>query len=423
MMKAGKMADLLNVDAALERILAQIEPLQAEDVTLTEAFGRVLAETVTADADWPPFASAAVDGYAVRAEDVAQARPEQPVRLAVSLDIWAGRVAERPLGVGEAARIMTGAPVPEGATAVVMVEDTDAAWGDDPKAASLEQVAIYQAAQAGQNIRPSGENARMGQALLAQGRVLRPVDVGLLASLGRASVGVYERARVAILSTGDELLEAGQPLEAGKIYDANRYALEGLVREAGGAVLPLPIARDRVESVREVFQAALAAHPHMIISTAGVSVGVADVVRLVLDELGQVSLWRINLRPGKPLTFGYVRGLGGHVPFFGLPGNPVSALVTFDVLVKPALLRMMGRQDKPRYAQAIAGERMTSDGRRSYLRVRLHEEQGRLVAYSTGTQSSGALMSMVLADALLIVPEDVLVIEPGAEVQVKYLSE
>jgi len=360
----------------------------------------------------------------VRLEDVATAQPQHPVRLVVSMDILAGQTAQRALQAGEAARMMTGAPVPQGADAVVMVEDTDASWGNDPGAPSPAEVSVYRAAQVGQNIRPKGENVRAGQILLGPGHVLRPVDVALLAMMGWVRVRVYQRARVAIISTGDELLEPGQPLSEGKIYDANRYALEGLAREMGAQVLPrLPIARDSVESVRKVFQQALASRPHVVISTAGVSVGAADVVRLVLDDLGQVGLWRINLRPGKPLTFGHLRAGERSVPFFGLPGNPVSALVTFDVLVKPALLRMMGREDRPRYALALAGERMTSDGRRSYLRVILREEQGRLVAYPTGTQSSGALMSMVMADALMIVPEDVLVIERGAEVQVKYLSE
>lgn len=424
MMKADEMAELLNVDTALERILAQIDRLPDEEVSLDEAYGRVLAEEIIAEADWPPFATSAVDGYAVRLQDVTTAQPQQPVRLVVNQEILAGQTPQRALQAGEAARIMTGAPVPQGAEAVVMVEDTDAGWGNNPAAPSPAEVAIYQAAQAGQNIRPRGENVRAGQELLARGQVLRPVDVALLATIGRISVRAYQRARVAIISTGDELLEPGQPLSEGKIYDANRYALEGLLREIGAQTLPrLPIARDHVESVREVFQQALALRPHVIISTAGVSVGAADVVRLVLDELGRVGLWRVNLRPGKPLTFGHLRGVNELVPFFGLPGNPVSALVTFDVLVKPALLRMMGREDKTRYSLAIAGERMTSDGRRSYLRVRLREEQGRVVAYLTGTQSSGALVSMVMADALMIVPEDVLVIERGTEVQVKYLSE
>ncbi|MDW8170978.1 MAG: molybdopterin molybdotransferase MoeA [Anaerolineae bacterium] len=418
------MAELLNVDTALERILAQAVLLPDEEVSLTEAYGRVLAEKISAEDDWPPFDCSAVDGYAVRSEDVATAQPQQPVRLVVSLDVLAGQAAQRDLQAGEAARIMTGAPVPRGADAVIMVEDTNAGWGNNPSAPSPTEIAVYRAAQVGQNIRPKGENVHAGQALLSPGRVLRPVDVALLATMGLVAVRVHQRARVAIISTGDELLEPGQALSEGKIYDANRYALEGLVREIGGIALSrLPIARDRVESVREVFRQALALRPHVIISTAGVSVGAADVVRLVLDELGQVDLWRVNLRPGKPLTFGHLRGMDGLVSFFGLPGNPVSALVTFDVLVKPALLRMMGRQDKPRYALAIAGERMTSDGRRSYLRVRLRKEQGHIVAYSTGTQSSGALVSMVMADALMIIPEDVLVIERGTEVQVKYLNE
>ncbi len=411
------MADLFSVEDALNHILSKIHPLPAEVMPLTQGLGRVLADEVVSDINLPPFANSSMDGFAVRAADIQAASDAAPARLRVVMDIPAGAVPQAAIQPGEAARIMTGAPVPAGADAVVPVEDTDSGWQAGTDIALQESVGIRRATQPGANIRPAGEDVAVGQVVLQAGTVLRPQDLGILAALGRAQPDVVQQPRVAIVSTGDELVDASEPLAPGKIRDVNSHTIAGLVTHYGGIPLRQPTARDTLEAVRAMFRAALDQQPDMIISTAGVSVGTYDVVRTVLDELGEVQFWRVNVRPGKPLAFGQVEG----VPFFGLPGNPVSAMVTFDVFVRPALLRMQRRTDEAETITAITGEALRSDGRRSYLRVRLTRQNGQIIAQTTGTQSSGALMSMVLADGLLIIPEDVTDVPAGTALPVRLL--
>jgi molybdopterin molybdotransferase len=406
-------ADLLNVDEAVRQILQKITPIDEENISFMQGFGRILAENVVSEVDLPPFANSSVDGYAVRSDDLVQI----PTTLQVVLDIPAGSFPQRRIQPGEAARIMTGAPIPEGADAVIMVEDTDSEWqlgGEAPRS-----VEIRKKARPGENVRPIGENVRQGQQVLRRGMILRPQDIGMLASIGQTQVKVARSPRIAILTTGDELVAADEPLSPGKIRDANSYMLAALVIQYGGIPLVQPIAPDRLEAVRTLFQNTLAQKPDMVVSTAGVSVGAADYVRTVLDELGEINFWRINLRPGKPLAFGLLDQ--GRVPFFGLPGNPVSAMVTFDVIVRPALFRMQGRVDTPETVMAVIDRDVPSDGRRSYIRVTLSRENGKIIARETGTQSSGALMSMVLADGLMIIPEGVTLVKSGTEVTVRLL--
>lgn len=411
------MSDLLNVDEALSRILAHFQPLAAESVPLADALERVLAQDIHAQINLPPYANSSMDGYAVRAADTRGASRDSPARLNVTMDIPAGKTPTAGLASGQAARIMTGAPMPDGADAVIPVEDTDGGWtrGD----ASLpEIVGVFRELDSGAYVRPAGEDIRTGDHVLSAGTRLRPQEIGILAALGQAEVVVYRRPRVAILSNGSELVEVDQPLTPGKIRDVNGYTLAGLVRENGGEPLRAPIAPDTPEAIRAQFRAALDSKPDMIVSSAGVSVGAADFIHDILGELGEVGFWRINLRPGKPLTFGHLEG----VPFFGLPGNPVSTMVTFEVLVRPALLRLLGMDATVSVVHARTAEAMKSDGRRSFIRVKLARRDGELYASSTGTQSSGALMSMVLADGLLIIPEDVREIAAGEALPVRLLK-
>lgn len=411
---------LYSVDEALERILKHFAPLPKEYVHLEEAFGRILAEPIQAAYDLPPFANSGLDGYAVRAADIAAASAEQPVCLPVSGDIPAGSFPERPLPAHTAMRIMTGAPLPEGADAVVPVEQTN----DAPSRFALnsplpQQVLIRAAVPVGNGVRPAGEDVRAGASVLEAGRRLRAADIGILAGLGVAQVPVVRRPVVAILSTGDELLPPHLPLAKGKIHDMNGMALCASVQSLGGVPRFLGIAPDSVEAVYSRLEAA--AQADVIISTAGVSVGALDVVKEAITRRGTLSLWRVNIRPGKPLAF----GMFGAVPFFGLPGNPVSALVTFDVFVRPALLRLLGSAEA-QTPQAIAevAEAMTSDGRRTYARVRLRRQpDGRLLAYSTGTQSSGAISSLVNADGLLIIPEGMREVPVGARLPVRLFDQ
>lgn len=375
----------------------------------------MLAEDIISSIDIPPFANSSMDGFAVRAADVTNATADTPTRLNVVMDIPAGASPSGRIEAGQAARIMTGAPLPQGADAVIPVEDTDHAYAQDGTAPLPEHVRLFRAVRTGDSVRAAGEDIATGQHVLTAGTMLRPQELGVLAALGYPNVPVVRRPVVAIVSTGDELVQVDEPLAPGKIRDSNSYTIAGLVRSYGGVPLRLPIARDSVEAVRARFQEALDAQPDLILSSAGVSAGTFDVVRTVLAELGQVDFWKINLRPGKPLAYGNLRG----VPFFGLPGNPVSAMVTFDVFVRPVLLRLSRRPDRWPTARAVVSEPFKSDGRRSYLRVTLRREAGRLVATTTGTQSSGALTSMVLADALLIVPEGVTDVAAGSELEVR----
>ncbi len=418
-MKGSALADLLNVDLALEHILSAFHPLPAESVSITEAQGRVLADDILSTINLPPFPNSSMDGYAVRAEDVQGASSDNPIPLRVVMDIPAGTAPSGAVQPGEAARIMTGAPMPEGANAVVPVEQTDSNWRAGTDITLSDEVRIYHSAGTGSNVRPAGEDVAAGQLVLSAGTTLRPQDVGILAALGQATIPVIRQPRVAIVSTGDELVDVSEPLAPGQIRDSNSHAIAGFVRQYGGIPLRQPIARDKLEAVRDMFQQVLAQKPDFIISSAGVSVGTFDVVRTVLDELGEVQFWRVNVRPGKPLAFGQIQG----IPFFGLPGNPVSALVTFDIFVRPALHRLLRQSDDAETIRALTGEDLQSDGRRSYLRVRLFRENGQVIARTTGTQSSGALMSMVKADGLLIIPENVTFVPAGTELPVRLLRQ
>ncbi len=408
------MPPLLNVDTALANILANMKTLPAETVSLPESHNRVIAEDIVSPIDLPPFDNSAMDGYAIRYGDSAAADRANPATLSVAMDILAGSAPDGSLESGQAARIMTGAPVPAGATAVIPVEDTDDDWSKGEDSPLPAEVRLYRQLAAGENIRRAGENIAAGATVMAAGTVIGPAEIGMLAGIGCPRVDVIRQPKVAILSSGDELVDIYDELTPGKIRDTNGYTLAGLIRQAGGIPIRLPIAKDSLDSIRALYRRALEINPDLLISTAGVSVGAADLVREVMNELGDIDFWRINMRPGKPLAYGTIQG----VPFFGLPGNPVSTMVTFEILVKPALAKIAGRPFKRETVKAITAGTLKSDGRRSYNRVILSQENGRIMAQTTGIQSSGALMSMVKADGLAIIPEGVMEAPPGSELNV-----
>lgn len=410
------MSKLLNLDVAIARILERFECLPPETLPLPETLNRVLAEDLISDIQLPPFDNSAMDGFAIQAADSHNASNETPVTLKLVMDIPAGVFPQQKLEAGQAARIMTGAPIPDGADAIIPVEDTDVDFSDLDKPMP-ETVALHKQVEKGAEIRFAGENIDVGQTILSSGTVIRPAEIGMLASLGHSNVAVVRKPKIVIVGTGDELVGIDEDLAPGKIRDSNSYTLSALARQDGAEAIRLPIAPDNPDAIRKLFQNALAQNPDLIISSAGVSVGAADYVRSIIEELGEIGFWRINIRPGKPLAFGRI----ADVPFFGLPGNPVSAMVTYDVLVRPALLKMGGRQDNSQYIEAITGEVMRSDGRRTFARVQIERENGQFVAYATGTQSSGALVSMVKADGLLIIPENNRLIETGTKLKVKLL--
>jgi molybdopterin molybdotransferase len=382
---------VLTVEDARERILSRISPLGIERVEIMGALGRVLAEPIVARATIPPWPNSSMDGYALRAQDT----NGKPVELAVVGRIIAGAMPSRALGAGESMRIFTGAPLPEGADAVVPQEDV---------AASGDRVTVRGRIAPGAYVRPAGEDVRAGDVVVKPGGVIGAAEVGLLATLGYAQVRVYRRPRVAILSTGNELADLGSQPGPAQIPNTNTYSLMAQVIEAGGEPVNVGVAPDQLEAITERVRWGLAASD-VLVTSAGVSVGELDLVREALERGGvELHLWQVSMRPGKPITF----GTRGDRPVFGLPGNPVSAMVTFELFVRPALRRMAGAEmiDRPRL-RARALERIANPGsRRGYLRVTLSAGADGYGARLTGEQGSAILRSMVLADGLAIVGPD-----------------
>ncbi len=386
------MREGLSVEEARRFVLDAAEPLGAETVPAAEALGRVLAEPVRSGRTLPPEDNSAMDGYAVRAADVAA----PPAELPVVYEVPAGGHAPRPLAPGEAARIFTGAPVPPGSDAVVRQEDTERT-GD--------RVRIDVGVPAGENVRRAGEDVAAGDEVFVAGERLRPAHLGMIASLGRTQLAVHRRPRVALLSGGDELVEPDGDVTGGKIVSSNSYTLAAQCREIGAEPRYLGIARDEPADIERRLRAGLACDA--LVSSAGVSVGDRDHVRSVLEALGcKLEFWGVRVKPGYPFVFGrFADGRGPLV--FGLPGNPVSAMVTFELLVRPVLLRLAGWSalDRP-VLDVVLGETLTKKaGRAHYVRVRLERREGRVVARTTGNQSSGVLRSMARAHGLLVFPE------------------
>jgi molybdopterin molybdotransferase len=390
----------LSVDEALDRILARVRPLAPISMDLLDALGATLAEDVVADRDVPPFRNSAMDGYAVRAADVGTA----PVTLRVIGEIAAGSVPAGTIRAGEAMRIMTGAPLPDGSDTIVRVEDTDN---------RTDTVTITAATKPGTSVRAAGEDLRRGETVLRTGTVLRAAEIGVLATLGRMSVTVVPAARVAVLSTGDELVELDAPLGPGQIRDANRYSLASAARAMGATPIPLGIVRDTADDLRRALRDA-AARADVIVTSGGVSVGDHDHVKPVVDELGSMDFWSIAIRPGRPLAFGEIEG----TLIFGLPGNPVSSLLGFELFVRPALLKMAGRRllHRPRVTATLDDTLDTPPGLRFFARGMYDPQAG--TVRTTGPQGSGILRSMALANAFIDVPETIQHLDRGATVTV-----
>ena len=413
----------LSVDDALERILRGFTPLPARHTPLAEALGLVAAEDVLARDNVPGFDNSAYDGYAVRAADLAQASADTPAQLRVVDEIPAGRVSPLTLQPGEAARIMTGAPVPAGADTVVPFEDTDRTdWGylgTDPASSMSDRrvVAVLERAGPGENVRPAGGDIQAGSVVIKAGRRLGPAEIGVLGSVGVTTVRAHPRASAAIIPTGDEIVEIDAGIRPGQVRNSNAWALEAATRTLGARPNRLPITGDTVEAL----QAALTtgAESDVIVTIGGVSMGDFDLVTNVLGSEGRMDFWQINMRPGKPLAFGYVHG----TPVIGLPGNPVSSIVCFALFVRPALLRLMGHRDltHPR-VRAVAGERLRSaQGKRTFLRAQLRRRNGQLICTSAGDQSSYRMSSLVAGNGLAVLLEDQ-TIEPGERVDVLALD-
>jgi len=419
---------MISVEEALTRILNYVDVLPAEDVVLVDALGQVLDEEITAGFNIPPLDNTAMDGYAVRAGDTAGAAPDSPVQLRVIGEVAAGYEFAGRVEFGTAVRIMTGAPIPAGADAVVPFEETDEPFDRAPERSQKLDVAVqvFKTARPGANIRRSSEDLKAGEVVVRPGTVLRPSEIGVIASVGRATVRVIRRPVVAVLSTGDELLEPGEERSGARIYDSNAHSVASLVRRYGGVPRLLGIAKDTVEALTVKIHEGLDAD--MLITSAGVSRGDYDVVKDVLAREGEIDFWTVAMKPGKPLAFGcfYPEGLGGRrVPHIGLPGNPVSSMVAFELFGRPAMMKMMGKRDwrRPRL-RAVAEDtiRNVADPRVFYARCVVTERGGKYYARLTGEQGSGMLTSMMRANALTVIPPEVDVVQPGEEIDVIMLD-
>lgn len=425
----------VTVAQAWDAIMANFAPLEPIPVPLPESLGLVLAEDVYSDIDLPPFDNSAMDGYAVQANDTVGALLAAPISLHVVGYIPAG-AAPGPDDIVRphtAIRIMTGAPIPPGADAVVRFEDTSEGRALNttqlqPQNARAEPIAvsnnvlIYASVKPGDSLRSAGEDVRQGELVLQKGTPIRPAEIGVLAAVGKATVAVHRRPRVAILATGDELVDVDQKPGSGQIRNSNSYAIAAQVTAWGAIAYNLGIARDNLQDLTARIHQALDLHPDLLITSAGVSVGDYDIVKDVLMSLGTISMWQVRMKPGKPLAFGHLGS--DNIPFLGLPGNPVSSMVNMELFGRPAIMKMLG---KPRIRRPIITARAAeplenSSGREHYIRGIITKEDGQYRACTTGGQGSNLLTSMSKANALLIIDEGTQTIAKGEQVQALMLD-
>ncbi|MFL5760361.1 MAG: gephyrin-like molybdotransferase Glp [Thermomicrobiales bacterium] len=411
---------MLDVDQACEEILSSFAPLPAIDVAISDALGLNLAEEVIADVSVPPFTNSAMDGYAVRSTDTSGASGNNPIRLRVIGELAAGYPSTKSVEPGTAVRIMTGAPLPEGADAVVRFEETDEpVRGLQNLRTESETITIHHAAKRFDNVRLAGEDVLAGRVILGHGTRIRPAEIGILASLNKRTVSVHRRPLIAILSTGDEVVDLGRDLQPGQIRNSNSYTLAAMVERYGGVPQLLGVACDSTRDLQKRLQGG--AKADMIVTSGGVSLGDYDVVKDVLAANGTIAIWQVRMKPGKPLAFGR---LGGQ-PLLGLPGNPVAAAVSFEQFGRPAILKMLGRADlEIPCVHATLTERIDNRGhRRHFVRARVEcDGNSRYTVRSAGNQGAGVLSSLARANGLLVIPEEIDVAEPGMVLPVQMID-
>ena len=414
--------DMLSVEEAYERIMSSFTPLEPVATPILDTLGHVLAEDIRSPLDLPPMANSGMDGYAVRRDDIINASPDQPRQLKVIGLVAAGQLPSQTVTSGTAVRIMTGAPVPDGADTVVPFEETDEV--QRRKAGlPLEEVAILADLPFGSNVRPAGEDVGKGQLVLETGTLIRPAEVGVMASLGMERARVTRSPVVSILATGDELVPMGEALEGGKIYDSNSFTVAASVIACGGIPKPLGIAKDDLGDLHRKLEAV--ADSDLVITSAGVSKGDYDIVKDVLTQRGDINFWSVRMRPAKPLAFGHLKSDNGKlVPMLGLPGNPVSAMVAFEMFARPAIRAMLGRKPRPRptVEGVLTGPIYNADGRRVYARVEVRWRDGTYYASPTGPQGSNILTSMSRANGLAICPENLSSKKAGERVRIIMLD-
>lgn len=419
---------MLTVEEAIEKILEKVDILETESVPILDTLGQVLDEDIHSEINVPPLDNSAMDGYAVRADDTGGASETSPRVLRVIDTVLAGSISDEEVVTGTTIRIMTGAPLPKGADSVVQFENTDETKRrTSPDEDTPSEIGILSEATPGLNVRKAGEDILKGTTVLRKGAIIRPGEIGLIASLGYTEVKVIRRPMVAVLSTGNELVETGQALPEGKIYDSNAYSIASLVKRYGCIPKVLGIARDdEAELVSKLNQAQDA---DMILTTGGVSMGDYDMVKDILARDGEMVFWKVRVKPGKPLVFGKIQGKGRdgqprNIPHLGLPGNAVSCMVSFELFVRPALLKMMGKKNftKPAVEAILEEDVKNNAGRRIYDRAIVEKRHGHYYARLTGPQGSGILTSMSLANGLVLIPEEKKVVKKGETVQTLMLD-
>jgi molybdopterin molybdotransferase len=421
------MYNVISVEQALEKVLNNISVLGEEERPILESAGQVLAEDIRSGIDVPPLDNSAMDGYAVKAADLKGASIEKPRILKVIDMVIAGGIPQKTLETGTAIRIMTGAPTPAGADTVVAFEDTDETERVASSGKTPTEIGIRIEEKFGSNIRKAGESVSKGALVLSQGAVIRPSEIGVLASMGKDRVRVIRRPLVAILATGDELTPLGEPLAEGKIYNSNTYSVAAQVQRDGGIPKLLGIALDNEASVVNKINQGLDAD--LLVTIGGVSMGDYDVVKNVLAKQGEIVFWRVRSKPGKPLAFGTIKKVEDGVvtrgiPHLGLAGNAVSSMVNYELFVRPSILKMMGKKNfsKPIIEAIIEDKIINDDGRRVFARVIVEKRNGEYYARLTGPQGSGILTSMILANGLAIVPEEKSQVVRGDRLQVMMLD-
>ncbi len=407
---------MINVKKALSIILKSISPLGTEEVSLLNGLDRIIACDVRANCDLPPFDNSAMDGYALKAKDSKGATKIYPRILRVIEDVPAGYTAKRKLKINQATRIMTGAPSPAGANSVVMVEFTKKFKDNNGK--TQELIEVYKETKIGENVRKMGEDVKKGQRVLSKGCILRPPEIGMLAALGINKIKVIRRPRVGILATGDELVGVEEELSKGKIRNSNSFILNAQVTKCGAIPIDLGIVKDTREKIRRKIKMSLKKNLDILLILGGVSVGDYDLVRDVLLKLGmKMKFWKVAMRPGKPLVFGIMK----NIPIFGLPGNPVSVAITFEEFVRPSILKMQRAKNlfRPGVWAILEHDFPKKKGFRYFIRAKLQDKNGKLFARVSGPQGSGIISSLILADGIIVAPEEKGMLRKGEPVYVQ----
>ncbi len=417
----GNKVYMITVEEALERVLDIIPVMEAEEKPILDCLGQVTAEDIYSSVNVPQADNSTMDGYALQASDTGGATSQNPVILRVIGQLAAGAVPDVKVEPGTAVRIMTGAVFPEGADAMVPFEQTDE-QSRNRSSKDTGKIGIFTEVSAGVNVRLKGEDIAEGEMVISKGKVLQPADIGLAASIGRDKMKVVKRPVVAVLATGDELVDIGKPLVPGKIYNSNAYSIAAQVKKYGGIPEVIGIAQDNFIDLAQAIDRSL--KYDMLITSGGVSMGDYDIVKDILAQKGDIEFWAIRIKPGKPVAFGTLNGPGGRkIPHLGLPGNPVSSMITFEVLARPAVLKMMGKTKLSKYTikARLQDAVNNKDGRRIYARAIVNKEGDSYCARLTGPQGSGILHSMGIANGLVVIPESEKHIEAGAIVDVLML--